>query len=85
MTQKFYCKFDIYSADNPENPLDIRHVMNVTAKTEQELKMWENACKRTEGLFIDAEYAELSNRAREMHRKREIDSGVQQFQYGEGI
>ena len=85
MAENFYCKFDIYSVDDPQNPLDIRHVMNITAKSEQDFKMWETACKQTEGLFIDAEYAELSDWACEMHRKRDMDNGVQQFQFSEGV
>lgn len=85
MAENFYCKFDIYSVDDPQNPLDIRHVMNITAKSEQDFKMWENACKQTEGLYLDTEYAVLSDWACEMHRKRDMDNGVQQFQFSEGV
>ena len=84
--ENFYCKFDIYSVDNSRcSWLDERHVMSVTAKSEEDFKMWETACKQTEGLFIDAEYAELSDWAYEMHRKRDLDKGVQQFQFSEGV
>lgn len=83
--ENFYCMFDIYSVDDPNNPFDIRHVMNVTAKTEKVFKMWEKACNQTEGLYIDREYAVLSDWAWEMHRKRDIDNGVQQFQTSEGV
>lgn len=83
--ENFYCKFDIYSVDDPKNPLDERHVMSVTAKSEEDFKMWENACKQTEGLFIDSEYAVLSNWAWDIHHKRNVDNGVQQFQLSEGV
>ena len=83
--ENFYCKFDIYAVDNPGKPEDIRHVMSVTASTEADWLMWDKACKRTEGLFVDKDYAELSDWAYEMHRQRDIANGVQQFQYSEGV
>jgi len=83
--ENFYCKFDIYSVDDPRNPEDTRHVMSVTASSEADWLMWDNACKQTEGLFVDSEYAVLSDWACEIHRKRDVDNGVQQFQYSEGV
>lgn len=83
--ENFYCKFDIYSVDNPRKPDETRHVMSVTASSEADWLMWDNACKQTEGLFIDSEYAVLSDWAYEINRNRDIDNGVQQFQYSEGV
>ena len=83
--ENFYCKFDIYSVDDPRKSEETRHVMSVTAASEADWLMWDNACKQTEGLFIASEYAVLSDWAWEMHRKRDIANGVQQFQYSEGI
>ena len=84
--ENFYCKFDIYYVDNPRcSWLDERHVMSVTAKSEEDFKIWETAIKQTKCLFIDAASEELSDWACEMHRKRDIDNGVQQFQFSEGV
>ena len=84
--ENFYCKFDIYYEPYSRcSWLDERHVMSVTAKSEEDFKMWENAVKQTKSLFIATEYAELSDWAYEMHRQRDIDNGVQQFQLSEGV
>ena len=84
--ENFYCKFDIYYApSHAVDWLDWRYVMSVTAKSEEDFKMWETAIKQTKCLFIDAVSEELSDWACEMHRKRDIDNGVQQFQYSEGV
>lgn len=85
MNETFYCKFDIYAVDDKCKPDDTRHVMSATASTEADWLMWDNAVKMTEHLYIPTEYAELSDWACELHRKRDIDNGVQQYQYCEGL
>ena len=86
--EDFYCKFEIYKVvQTTEHGLTYevdQHVMWVTAETEAEFLMWDKAVKQTEGLYIDSDVAVLSDWAWDMHHKRDLDNGVQQFQTSEG-
>lgn len=87
--ENFYCKFEIYKVvKTTENGLTYeveQHVMWVTAESEADFLMWKNAVNQHDNLYIDSDMAVLSDWAWDMHHQRDLDNGVQQFQYSEGV